>query len=167
MAFSATESAFQGFRIIRREPWSIVAWGVFGLIFSLISVVVFVPVLGPVMTGFAGAGAASAAAPNMALLARLGMVYLIALPFVLMLVSVLTCAVYRTVLRPEERGLGRLKLGADEFRMALLFLALALIYFVGLVVLVLVVALIVGVTAAAVTPTISATTSTRTTKPTK
>jgi hypothetical protein len=49
------------------------------------------------------------------------------LPLLLVFWSVLVCAVYRTILQPNERGFGRLRLGTDEFRMMRLIAVLFLL----------------------------------------
>lgn len=52
----------------------------------------------------------------------------------LLFVSVMSCAVYRAVLRPEEGGFAWLRLGSDEFRMAGLYILMTfIIAFLGLI----------------------------------
>ena len=69
-------------------------------------------------------------------MASFGRVYLLAFPVFLAAMSVMTCAVYRAVLRPDERGFGRLRFGADELRLLWLWILQGLVYlFVFIIVL--------------------------------
>lgn len=47
--------------------------------------------------------------------------------FALLFMAVLSCAVYRAILRPEEGGFAYLRFGSDEFRMAGLYLLVGLV----------------------------------------
>lgn len=124
MAFSASDAAFEGFQIIRREPVSVLAWGVF----QLILVAVALPFMLPAMSAFTAANLQSGAQPPTRMLQAMGAIYLIVIPLALLTYSVAICAVYRCVLRPGERGFARLALGGDELRMALLMILLGLLY---------------------------------------
>jgi hypothetical protein len=55
--------------------------------------------------------------------------FMIVAPLVLIFWSVLTCAVYRAILRPREGGFGRLRFGADELRMMGLTIVIWLMMF--------------------------------------
>lgn len=132
MAFSASEAAFEGFRIIRREPKTIAIWAGVQLVFSAAISAVTLPIMHslsvvatlPPTTG--GAATASSAA-QLATVSTAGLLYLVLLPIYLVVFSVLGAAVYRSVLRPEDGGFGRVKLGSDELRLAGLWILLGLL----------------------------------------
>jgi hypothetical protein len=129
MAFSATESAFEGFRIIKREPATVVVWAVLLLVLSAAASALLLPVLGQ----FRGGVTSGATAVSPAQLAALGSfmrLYLILLPAYLIVVAVFTAAIYRAVLRPTETGFGRLRFGGDELRLIGLFVLMGLFFFV-------------------------------------
>jgi hypothetical protein len=136
MAFSASESAFEGFRIIRREPTSIAVWAVFYLIADLVMIAGFLPVMG-LMTGLQTGGTTGAA--NLASLGgALLRLYAVLIPWALITGSMVCCGVYRAVLRPDDKGVGRLKFGVDELRLIGLWVVLGLLYLVVSVVIVVV-----------------------------
>ncbi len=149
MAFSASEAAFEGFRIIRREPKTVVIWGVMLLVFSAVGVAAMLPILKGAESGFGVTpGAPANPAAVSAMMGRMGELYLIGVPLYLLAMSVFNAAVYRAVLRPQETGVGRLRLGGDELRLAGVYvlvglLCLALFFAVALI------AVIVGVGMAA------------------
>jgi hypothetical protein len=130
MAFSATEAAFEGFRLVKREPKSVLAWAAVQLVFGLALTAVMVSVLGPLQ---AATLSASGTNPDpVAALQNVGRMFgVLALltPVYLIYIGVVTGAVYRAVLRPEEKGLARLKLGADELRLVGTWLLMGLLYF--------------------------------------
>jgi hypothetical protein len=126
MTFSASDAAVEGFRVIRREPGPLAAWAVFNLVMSL----VFIAVARPEMRSVIVAQAASSNP------ASVGPEYLstftgflgVLLVYDILFNAVMACAVYRSILRPADKGFGRLRLGADELRMMALFVLLALIF---------------------------------------
>ncbi|HEY5411592.1 MAG TPA: hypothetical protein VIJ94_12800 [Caulobacteraceae bacterium] len=127
MAFSASDAAVEGFRIARREPKAIAAWSVVQLIFGVVLAVATMP-FARSMAAMQSIGVADRANPA-AVMAKLepslGFIGAI-IPLELVLLAVLSAAVYRVVLRPEEKGLARLKLGADELRLGILWIELGL-----------------------------------------
>jgi hypothetical protein len=133
MAFSASESAFEGFRIIRREPILLAVWGGVQLLFSVAITVISLPVMRSVAVKVelppVSGGAANPAAAHLAAMSGAGWIYLVLVPVYLLLFSVLGAAVYRTVLRPDDNSLGRLKFGPDELRLTGLWVLIGLVYF--------------------------------------
>ena len=127
MSFSATDAAFEGFRVVRRRPVVAVAWG---LTYLLLYVVMF---------GFgadkwaalmaAGEALEQSANPSMADFQALGPVYgsafALAAPLGLVIGTVLSAAVARSVLRPDESRWGYLRLGMDEVRVLVVTLAIS------------------------------------------
>ena len=129
MAFSASEAAIEGFRIARREPATIAGWSVLQLILGIAVTVVTFPYMRPLMAlqGLSASGAASQTpAQAMAALEPMLGAIAVVIPIELVFVTVLSAAVYRAVLRPEDKDLARLRLGGDELRMAILWIELGL-----------------------------------------
>ena len=126
MAFSASESAFEGFRIIRREPLTIAVWAVILLVVSAAVSAVMLPALSGFTAGIKPGGGTSPA--QLAALGNLMWMYLGALPIELVVLSVFTAAIYRAVLRPEDKALARLRFGGDELRLMALYLLLGLFF---------------------------------------
>jgi len=63
---------------------------------------------------------------------KLAPYFLVVLPLQVMFFAVLNCAIYRAVLRPEERGMGYFHLGPDEFRMVALAIIMFLLWLVAI-----------------------------------
>ncbi len=128
MAFSANEAAFEGFRIVRREPLTILAWGLVHLVFNAGSVVLFMPLMAPFLAATQAQRASPDLEHSMQMFQAMGRLYAIALPVGLIVAAVFTCAVYRAVLRPEEKSFARLRLGGDELRMLWLWIQMGLLW---------------------------------------
>jgi hypothetical protein len=128
--FSITDAAFEGFRLTRERPRVVGAWAVLYGLMSLVTGLVMILTIGPefatLRAAARGAGP-SDPAEAMRQFRILAPFFLAILPFVVLFWSVLTCAVYRVILRPEEGGFGRLRLGADEVRMVVLTISLWLL----------------------------------------
>ena len=127
MSLSATEAAFEGFRVVRRKPTVVAWWALAYLVLFAVAFALAGPSLIEVMTI---AETMNAANPSPADMQRLGAAYAglaWLLPAGLLFGAVLNTAIVRAVLRPEEGRLGYLRLGADEFRVlgATLLLTLA------------------------------------------
>lgn len=149
MAFSASEAAFEGFRIIRREPKNVAAWAVVLLVFDVVAMLGMLPFLRSA-AAFQSSGAATMTpAQGLAMLGQVGQVYLVMIPISLIMTSVLAAAVYRAVLRPQDQGFGRLKLGGDELRLFGLLLLEYVLIFAALLVVGIVIGALAGVLAAA------------------
>jgi hypothetical protein len=119
-AFSITDAAFEGFRLTRERPGVVGAWALLYGLASLATGVVMILTIGPkfaLLQAAARSGTPPDTAAALQQVQALAPFFLAVLPLVLLFWSVLTCAVYRTILRPQERGFGRIRLGADEVRM--------------------------------------------------
>lgn len=129
MSFPVSQCAIEGFRVLRRNPGALAVWflsyfvffaAVFGLCFA---------VLAPDFAELIRVNRDSEATSqwfirHMPLLLGLGVLLV---PISIVWGAVQTCAIYRAVLRPNERSVGYLRLGGDEFRMiALLFMIFVL-----------------------------------------
>ncbi len=145
MAFSASEAAFEGFRIIRREPKAAVVWGVFLLVVSVASALLLLPFTRAATAGFGVTpGARPSPAVAAAIVGQVGRLYLVLIPVWLIVSSVFSAAIYRAVLRPRETGFGRLRLGGDELRLVGLYLLMG-VFFMALGIVVTLVGTMIGI----------------------
>jgi hypothetical protein len=141
MGFSATEAAFEGFRIARRAPLTVVFW-------SLVYVVSFIAMFALLGSTLADLMATSEAMddtePSLTELGALASSFAwlmgVSAPIMLLTGAVLSAAVARAVLSPADKALGYLRLGADELRV----LATSLIVGVTLFALMLVLYMVIG-----------------------
>jgi hypothetical protein len=145
MSFSATEAAFEGFRIVRRNPLAILFWALAYVIFF---VGFFALVGGQLASIMAQAEALQGGEPDVSDLQALGASYAallgFGLPLGLVVGAVLNAGVARGVLFPSQRAFGYLRLGADELRVMAVSLVLGIVLGVGSFVLFMAVALIAG-----------------------
>jgi len=129
MSFSATEAAFEGFRVVRRHPTTALFWGLAYLVMFL------------AMFGLGGGqwAAIMAAAETiegssdpslddltMLMQAYAGLMVWLA-PLGLAIGAVLSAAVARSVLRPEESRWGYVRIGMDELRVVAVTVVIGLI----------------------------------------
>lgn len=138
MTFSASDAAFEGFRIVRRKPLSVVAWALSYIVFFAIG---FALVGKPALAILQQVeGLKSAGEPTMAELAPLfqgyGLVFGVVWPLSIILSTMLSTAIARAVVEPSASAFGYLRLGMDELRvfgaMVVLFILLIVYYVVAL-----------------------------------
>ncbi len=132
-AFSIPDAAFEGFRLTRERPRVVGAWAAMYGVMSLVTGVVMILTVGPQFATLRAAASGASAAEQAEVMRQfriLAPFFAAIVPFVVLFWSVLTCAVYRVILRPEQSGFGRLRLGADELRMMVVTLALWLLVMV-------------------------------------
>jgi hypothetical protein len=124
--FSPSDAALEGFRLTRERPGTILAWGGVYFLGVMLMAAVMAMGLGPeFVTYLKDANLDPQEQAEFAdLLIRSWPAFLLVLAMVLMIIAVLTAGVYRLVLRPHERGLAHLRLGADELRLAVVHLML-------------------------------------------
>jgi hypothetical protein len=152
MAFSAGEAAFEGFRVVRRSPMSLVFWSLAYLLFMAL---MFAAIGGPLIGIMAEAQriGESGAAATPEDLAPLMTAYMSVLPLLipisLFFSAILAAAVARAVLRPEQKAFGYLRMGMDEVRVAVVTFVLGVLALVAYMILALVAGVIGGVGAAA------------------
>lgn len=153
MAFSATDAALEGFRIVRRNPGAVAAWAVLSLVFNFVMIGAMVTMVGPAFTEMAAMsrpGAAAAdPAESMAMLGSMLGFYAIMIPLALLYTSVFSGAVYRSLVSPEDKAFGYIRLGSDELRLLVVSVAITLLGLVGVVVLSMVLGVVVGLVVAA------------------
>lgn len=146
MTFSASEAAFEGFRVVRRHPLAILFWALAYAVFFAGFVGLFA---GPLATVMATTESLEGTQPSpqemQALMTSWSGFMILALPLSLVLGAVLNTAVARSVLRPTDKAFGYLRLGADELRVLAVSLLLGILFFAATVILFVLVGVLAGV----------------------
>jgi hypothetical protein len=111
-AFSPLDAAFEGIRVVRREPKAVLYWiAVWAVALAIIAAIRL----------FTGAlTAAAAPTDEFGFVRRFGKLAVVLVPTLLALWVMTQATVYRAVLRPGEHGWHLFKLGPDEARIAVL-----------------------------------------------
>ena len=155
MAFSATDAVFEGFRVVRRQPLTLVFWS----LFYAASMVAAFAMIGPSLIGFVTATEQleqSGATPTMEdfapLFQTMGLLFAVLLPISLITGAMINAAVARSVLRPGESALGYLRLGMDEVRVLVVSVVLFLVFLVLMAVPSGLIGVVIGMTVAAEAP---------------
>lgn len=134
MAFSATDAAFEGFRVVRRHPTALVFWTLF---YIVVMATAFAVVGGSFISVMAAAQRLEAAGGTptpedfMPLLRGYMAIFGVLAPLSLIASAVLYAAVVRSVLRPAEKAFGYLRLGMDEVRVLVVSVVLGLAFIVA------------------------------------
>lgn len=127
--YSATDAALEGFRLTRERPRVVVVWALFLLAANAIGIGVMM--LAPKEAQDALATISGQETPSgEQLLSALGAVAPLLL-LGLFIQRTMDAAVYRLMLRPEEKSFFFLRLGADELRLAalrLIFVMMAILF---------------------------------------
>ena len=148
MTFSATEAAFEGFRVVRRHPLAIVFWSLAYLIFFAAFFGLFGSSMATLMATMQTLEGGQASPQD---LEAVGQTYFgfmaLSLPLALVLGAVLNAAVVRSVLRPTEKAFGYMRLGGDELRVLAVSVALGIIFFAASIILFAVTGLVAGLAA--------------------
>ncbi|WP_374569953.1 hypothetical protein [Phenylobacterium sp.] len=120
--FSPTDAALEGFRLTRERPRVLLAWAIFQFVLSLATAAIMIRLGGQHLMAIESASSSGAAdyETMMSEFKDLAPVYAIILPLGLVMMSIMTAAVYRAVLAPSDARLAFLRLGADELRLAAL-----------------------------------------------
>lgn len=120
--FSPTDAALEGFRLTRERPRAFATWSVFQFGVSLVMGFVIIKLGGQHLMALESVGASGDADPAavMAEFRALAPLYAVLLPIGLLMMSVVTAAVYRSILEPADDRWGYLRIGADELRLAAL-----------------------------------------------
>lgn len=136
MTFSATDAAFEGFRVVRRHPLAIVFWTLAYVVFFVAFFGVFA---GPLASVMATTESLEGAQPSPQDLEALGQTWFgfmaLALPLALVLGAVLNAAVARSVLTPADKAFGYMRLGGDELRILAVSVLLGIVFFAATIVL--------------------------------
>lgn len=129
MSFSPTDAAFEGFRVVRRRPLTLVGWSLFSIVMTGVMGLLMMDTL----TAFASAtqGVEAGVEPSMAQLEQIGRLYVgmmaWAAPLGIVFGAVLSTAVARSVLKPEAAAFAYMRLGMDEVRVALATLVVGIV----------------------------------------
>lgn len=112
------DAALEGLRVVRHKPGLILAWTGFYLLSLLAMVGVLLIGLGPKLMTLAPAEAGAGGARDFdQLFARFGLPVLIVIPMAMIMTTMLAAAVYRSILRPQEKAHSYLQFGRDELRL--------------------------------------------------
>ncbi len=127
-----------GFRLIRERPVSVVVWGLVHAVLGVASIAILLPQMGSggMMTPTPGQ-----LPPNFG--SMMGAIFGLDL-LVLIVDAILTCAVFRSVLRPEDKSFAALRFGMDELRMIGLWILLGIVGFIAMLILMLLVGLLIA-----------------------
>jgi len=150
MTFSATDAAFEGFRVVRRHPLAVIFWTALYLVFLS----AFFGVFGSGLASFmAATETLQGTEPTPAELESLSPILLglfaLAAPAALLLGAILNAAVARAVIRPQDKAFGYLRLGADELRVLAVTVVMSIVFGVGTMVAFTLVGVCAGLAAAA------------------
>lgn len=137
MQFKVTEAAFEGFRLIRREPRTIAIWAVFSVVAG---VALTAAMIASGFGRFMGASAQGTMTPEALTGFLIGEV--VAIGGAILIASIMGAGVYRAILRPAESPLTRLRLGGDELRLVLLSVIMGVVFTVLTIALVIPVAIL-------------------------
>jgi hypothetical protein len=130
MAFSATDAVFEGFRIVRRRPVTLVWWSLFYMVVMAFAMTVIGGSLIRLVNAAEALDAAGTPSPEdfMPILQLYMGVFAVVLPISLAAGAVVYAAVSRAVLRPDESRFGYLRFGMDEVRVLVVTVALGLMF---------------------------------------
>lgn len=139
MAFSATDAAFEGFRLVRRNPLALVAWTLLYAVLSLTALFSLSNMVGALEAWTVQAEAMdSVDQPSleqvMVLMSGFGAIMAQVawlLPVSLVVGAMLGAAVARGVLKPSGDPFGYLRLGMDELRVLVVTFVLTLVMCFG------------------------------------
>ena len=130
MDYQLTDAAYEGFRIVRERPRTI---GVMALIQLVVSILVGICLSSLSPEARAAMGDPMIGQDNpiraVAMLGEILRVELAVMALLILQLSVVNCALYRMILRPDDRGLFYFRLGGDELKMLLSILAVVAVMF--------------------------------------
>ncbi len=154
MSFSASDAAFEGFKVVRRNPLLVLFWAA---VYLASFVAIFAVAGAPIAKLMASAEALQGNSnPSITELESLGQSYMmiigLILPLGLIVGAVLNTAIARSVLRPADKSFGYMRLGADELRVFAVTVILGLLITVVWMGLILVVSIFGGLVSASGLP---------------
>jgi hypothetical protein len=128
----------EGFKLIAREPLPVLAWGLVTLVAALVPALAYFAMAGSEMTDFyaevlKGAAEGDAAVPPSPNFAAAGLVQLLQWVAALVSGAVVYAAVFRAVLRPEEKGFARMRFGMDELYVGIVMVVLVVLLIILLI----------------------------------
>lgn len=142
MPFSITDAAFEGFRVMRRSPLSVLMWGVAYLVMLALIVMLCGAAIVSMMQGSTMAGSDPAAA--MAAFGSMMTVYAVGVPLSMVAASIVVAATCRAVLTPDKPGFFYMRLGGAELRLFGAYLVLLIGAIACIAIFVLLMGMVVG-----------------------
>lgn len=132
MAFSATDAVFEGFRVVRRHPTTLVYWSLFyAAVIALAMAVIGESVISLINSAEALEASGTPTPEDFMPIVQIYMgIFAVVLPISLIAGAVVYAAVSRAVLRPAESRLGYLRFGMDELRVLVVTVVLGLLFVV-------------------------------------
>jgi len=137
MAFSATDAAFEGFRLVRRNPVALVGWTLLYLVYTLATLFAAGGMMRSMSIWMEQVEALEAGPPPTSpeafipILESYGtaMSHMAwAIPLSMVIGAVLMAAIARAVLSPGTGGFGYMRLGMDEVRVFVVTIVIAILY---------------------------------------
>jgi hypothetical protein len=142
MTFSITDAAFEGLRVMRRSPLSVLMWGVAYLVMLTLIFLLCGTAIVSMMQGAMTADSDPASA--MAMFGSMATVYAVGIPLSLVAASIVVAATCRAVLTPSKPGFFYMRLGGAELRLLGAYLVVLVGVIVSIVAFVLLMGLVVG-----------------------
>lgn len=131
MAFSATDAVFEGFRVVRRRPSTLVYWTLFYIAAFALGMALVGADLIRLVSAFEALEASGSQNPDdiLPVMQLYGGIFAVVLPISLLASAVLYTGVSRAVLQPDQSRFGYLRFGGDEFRVLAVMVVLGLLFF--------------------------------------
>ena len=154
MAFSATDAAFEGFRLVRRNPVALVGWTLLYLVYTLATLFAAGGMMRSMSVWMEQVEALEAGPPPSSPEALVPIMesYVAAMshmawaiPLSLVIGAVLMAAIARAVLTPGTSGFGYMRLGMDEVRVFVVTIVIAILYSIAACIAVVAAAVIGGI----------------------
>jgi hypothetical protein len=133
-AISVSGAVGEGFSLIRRQPGAVALWALVTVGFLALRVALSLPVYLAMFAQIARGGATpdmTALLPQIQQTQALGLLLSL---LSLMLSAVVTCAVFRAVLHPEQSGFGYMRVGSAEIFLFVFIIAAVIVLMIGAVV---------------------------------
>lgn len=128
MSFSATEAAFEGFRVTRHHPLAVLAWALVALVSLFAMYVIASPILSPIAGEFQTIMASGGKLePSLAMQTQIGYAALATVPVSMVAQAILMPAVYRAMTNTGRDRFGFLRLGREELRILGALLVITLV----------------------------------------
>ena len=159
MAFSATDAAFEGFRLVRRNPVALVGWTLLYLVYTLATLFAAGGMMRSLSVWMEQMEALEAGPPPSSPEALVPIMesYVAAMshmawaiPLSLVIGAVLMAAIARAVLTPGTSGFGYMRLGMDEVRVFVVTIVIAILYSIAACIAVVAAAVIGGIAISAI-----------------
>ena len=142
-----SDFVFEGFSKLMKQPMLFLYWGAIGLVYNLTLFASMILVGGPAFMKVQSMQTETNPDPEAALQAMSGLMpmYGIMMVLGLLFAAVIQCAVYRMVIKPDDKGFGYLKIGMDEVRQIIVSFAMGIIFIGVYIAMILPMAIIIGI----------------------